>query len=396
MAFLSDENALREFERGIVDLITQSALQRAEHLLKQAIDQFGSLELRNAVDASPGGSGIEGWEDLCADMLEADQHFRNQGRNGIELVQLSLVNRQEGERPIGDLKVERKFFDSAGLNKYGTPEASGITSLDQPESPVRVTGLEDLMAIQRHKSPLGDIRGPARLQGLIDSSLSGLLLIVRYQQVVDRYLREKGLPLNASLVVQIDRVAWATEAGVYDFGPQARRMIAKAEHEPQPLDAAAEILAERTAERRSNSQAEVSRLIAEYREMYRILRMFPFYRFRARNKLADQFNSQLKLVCRARELSEQGVESRMSKHAFEEFLGRLAESMDPPSVDAALDPDHVDKLHERWVDLARAKDFKLGSPPLSMFELQLAWALKFGGPFVQARWEHAKPYRLER
>lgn len=30
---------------------------------------------------------------------------------------------------------------------------------------------------------------------------------------------------------------------------------------------------------------------------------------------------------------------------------------------------------------------------MSLFELNLAWALKFSGPIVQDRWEHAKPYQ---
>lgn len=318
-------------------------------------------------------------------MLEVDQQFRNQGKNGVKLALLSLVNRRQGERLIENLKIERVFFNSAELNKYGMPEGLGKTVISQSERLVCLTGLEDLMAIQRRSLPYSDARGPVGLGSRIDSTLSGLFLIIRYQQLIDRYLGEHGLPFKMSLVIQMDHAEWPMEVGIYDFGPQARRQIVAADDKAKSLEAASKILAKRTAERRTEFQAEVNRMFAEYREIYRILRMFPFYRFRARNKLAELFNSQLQLSCKARELPENGWGWRMGKGAFEDLLRRLADSMNPPSVDSALDPVHVDLLHERWVKLAKDKDFNLGSSPVSLFELNLAWALKFGGPFVQTR-----------
>ncbi len=35
------------------------------------------------------------------------------------------------------------------------------------------------------------------------------------------------------------------------------------------------------------------------------------------------------------------------------------------------------------------------APALSMFALNLAYAIKVGGPFVEDRWVHAKPYAKE-
>lgn len=60
-----------------------------------------------------------------------------------------------------------------------------------------------------------------------------------------------------------------------------------------------------------------------------------------------------------------------------------------PDIDDALDPAHTDALHERWLKTAKAKDFKLNAG-LSMFQLELAYAPKKGGPLVQDRWQHAK------
>jgi hypothetical protein len=97
----------------------------------------------------------------------------------------------------------------------------------------------------------------------------------------------------------------------------------------------------------------------------------------------------VQLWCKARELPQIGWGWRKGKGAFEDLLRRLAHSMNPPSMDSALDPVHVDLLHERRVKLAKDKDFNLGSSPVSLFERNLAWALTFRGPFVQTRWENA-------
>jgi hypothetical protein len=121
--------------------------------------------------------------------------------------------------------------------------------------------------------------------------------------------------------------------------------------------------------------------------------MFPFYRYKARNTLADQLTSQLKMCCKSQELPDVGVDWRMKKPNFEHFLRQIAEARKVASVDEALDVLHVNQLHDRWLRVARENDFDLGSRPMSLFELNLAWALKFGGPIVQYRWEHAKPYQ---
>lgn len=95
-------------------------------------------------------------------------------------------------------------------------------------------------------------------------------------------------------------------------------------------------------------------------------------------------------------LSAQGVGWRMRKSDFEKFLRQWVQVRKPDSVEDALDTRHVDSLHERWLKSAREQNFQFDSAPLSLFALNLAWALKFGGPVVQDRWEQAAPYRVER
>ncbi len=140
-------------------------------------------------------------------------------------------------------------------------------------------------------------------------------------------------------------------------------------------------------------QDETNEAIAELRELYRLVRMFAFYQYKARNELGDQLTNQLKGWCLSQKLPDAGVDWRMKKPDFERFLRQIAEARKVDSVDATLSVLHVNELHDKWLRIAQQKDFDLGTRPGSLFELGLAWALKFGGPLVQGRWQRVKPYQ---
>ena len=147
------------------------------------------------------------------------------------------------------------------------------------------------------------------------------------------------------------------------------------------------------AERIAILQSEMNQAIAELRELYRMVRLFPFYRYKARKTLGDALTDLLKTWCQSQQLPVAGVHWRMRRPNFERFLRQVAEARGTPSVDDALDVLHVNRLHDEWRRIARERDFDLGSRPNSLFELNLAWALKTGGPIVRTRWEQATPYR---
>ena len=80
-------------------------------------------------------------------------------------------------------------------------------------------------------------------------------------------------------------------------------------------------------------QAETSEAIAELRELYRLVRMFPFYQYKARNTLADQLTSQLKGCAKVRtcltRASTGACKSRISNASFDrsQKRARLLRSM---------------------------------------------------------------------
>ena len=98
-------------------------------------------------------------------------------------------------------------------------------------------------------------------------------------------------------------------------------------------------------------QAETSEAIAELRELYRLVRMFPFYQYKARNTLADQLTSQLKGWCQSQDLPDAGVDWRVQKPNFERLLRQIAEARKVASVDEALNVLHVNHLHDKWLRL---------------------------------------------
>jgi hypothetical protein len=377
---LSNDEELRSCERKVVSLIENSDLLRAESLVQEAIRQSATNQLKIVSEIPVDTLRIEGWREICADLLEANKWLEQRTGHRASRAILSLVNRDLVEK----LEVERKFYAAFTRDENAAPSP-------EMKRPVFVTGLEELMAVQRMSWP----RHPAEVlhQFKIDQLLCGLLLVIKVHQAIDHYLLAHGLPARLGVVVEMDHVSWSMEAGVHDFGPQARRLIGPLDVTLQPHDKVSEILAERQAERSANFQFEINKAIAELRELYRLVRMFPFYRYKARNKLADQLTSQLKGWCQSQALPDVGVDWRMRKPNFERLLRQIVQARRVPSVDGALDVLHVNQLHETWLRVAREMDFDLGSRPMSLFELNLAWALKIGGPIVQDRWEHAKPYQ---
>lgn len=139
---------------------------------------------------------------------------------------------------------------------------------------------------------------------------------------------------------------------------------------------------------RASAQLGVNEWIAELRELYRLIQIFPFYQHKTRSELCKQLTALVKL-----DLSDAEIDWRTPKSHFEQLIRKVAESRAAPSINGALDPAHVNELHDRWVALAREKNFDLGPRPTSLFAINLAYALKFGGHVVQDRWVRVKPYQ---
>jgi hypothetical protein len=410
LRFATDEE-LRVFERSISRFFWTQDFAGAEQVLLDALRAHPSSFSDICQTISQGAVSISGWDELYA-QIEA------LARNGSRCTAIEIDLSGHADRdvqPDGALEpgFECSYYDDSTFHfstasreeilsqcETGTMQWTGcFLDIDNALTCDGLAKLYSTLARYQHRYWRPRMAAPGSTamevpQDFVAFTLGRWFLYLRVHKALWSDLYTRGLPHRMPVVV-----------GQHDFGPllysvymsettcNSSDASSLTPARRQAGDAASAILAERQAERSANFQSEINGAIAELRELYRLVRMFPFYRYKARNTLADQLTSQLKMWCQSQELPEVGVDWRMRKPDFERFLRQIAEARRVPSVDEALDVLHVNQLHDRWLRVARERDFDLGSRPTSLFELNLAWALKFGGPIVQDRWEHAKPYQ---
>jgi hypothetical protein len=397
LRFATDEE-LSAFERSISRFFWTQDFTGAEQVLLDALRDHPSSFSDICQTIPQGAVSISGWDELYA-QIEA------LARNGSRCtaIEIDLSGHADREvEPDGALEpgFECSYYDDATFRfstasreeilsqcEIGTMKWTGcFLDIDNALTCDGVAKLYSTLAEYQHRywrPPMAALGSTAMEvpQDFVAFTLGRWFLYLRVHKALRSDLYTRGLPHRMPVVV-----------GQHDFGSPLYSVY-MSETICDSSDASSRILAERQAERSANVQSEYNKEIAELRELYRLVRMFPFYRYKARNKLADILTSQLKASCQSQELPDVGVDWRMRKPNFERLLRQIAEARGGPSVDDALDVLHVNQLHDRWLRVAREMDFDLGSRPTSLFELNLAWALKFGGPIVQDRWEHAKPYQ---
>ena len=384
---LSDDNELRAFDREILALIGRSELLQAENRVREAIGQAASASLKSTSDIPVGSLRIEGWRNLCADLAKADAILREKPGERLAFAVLDVDN----EASIPRLDINRSFYAAFERHENGGAYPSSFDTRVGIQRPVFIAGLEAVMAVQRTPWPGVDHESAIGHQIKIDRLLAGLLLATKVNQVFDCYLDTRGLPLQVSFALNTFSshpypLDWS------DLGPDARRFIEAPTIAVASPDLAAKLLAERQAADAGDFQVELNTFIAEIRELYRLVRCYPFHRFIGRYRLGTMLTSHLKAICSILEIPETGVSWRMSKPKFEALLRIFAEAKEIPSVEDALDVRHVNDLHEKRLKVAKQYGFELPLPHGTLFEIALAHSLKFGGPIVQERWENAKVY----
>jgi hypothetical protein len=308
--------------------------------------------------------------------------LRAETGSGATFADLVIDNQPSSPR----LELHRRFYGAFEQRDNGDAFSSGDFPRIGVGRPVFMTGLEALMAVQRtplsNNSSAGDY---------IDHLLAGLLLVVKLHQAFDDYLKTAGLPLPVGIVLETCRSRPEND----DFGPHSRRFVEATAAKLMAPKAADQLLAERRAEDARDHQARVNKMIAEYRELYRLLRLYPFYRFIGRNRLGGMLTHLLQFGCEALRMPSKGVGWRMNQAEFERLLRAIVVFQEPPSVEDALDVRHVNALHAKWLTVAREHEFAIAETEGTLFELLMRHSLKFGGAIVQERWASARDYVLE-
>lgn len=371
-----------KFEFEIADLIKRSELSLAERCVRDTIRQAASTSFKSVSNIPADSVRIEGWDSLCSDLVKADAMLRAENGSGATFADLVIDNQPSSPR----LDLHRRFYGAFEQRDNGDAFSSGDFPRIGVGRPVFVTGLEALMAVQRtplsNNSSAGDH---------IDHLLAGLLLVVKLHQAFDDSLKAAGLPLPVGIVLETCRSRPEND----DFGPHSRRFVEATAAKLMAPKAADQLLAERRAEDARDHQARVNKMIAEYREIYRLLRLYPFYRFIGRNRLGGMLTHLLQYGCEALRMPSKGVGWRMNQAEFERLLRAIVVFQEPPSVEDALDVHHVNALRAKWLTVAREHEFAIAETEGTLFELLMRHSLKFGGAIVQERWASAGEYVLE-
>jgi hypothetical protein len=343
---LASSDARQQFERQIVELIEQGHLRRADFLLREAIRAVGSPDLAAAAEP-PANLSIERWVALGADMLDADRFMHERDGHPAAAVTLELVNRDTDAQ----LLIERTFH-AATVIEQGRAVPDRAAAHWRPDferaDPIAIHGLERLMAIERQKMPSGTATAE-RERIAIDIQLAGLLLLVRYHQLVARALQQPGLPRPIVAQVGVHRTPWPMEPGVYDYAAEA-------------------IVAQRREAGRVKYDAITAQFVTEMREKRFLLQHWPWWKNMAqRANAVGLFESNLALTFG--QLMERGKPPAWDapEAEFEAALRDFATSRNPRDLDAVLGSNPSDdrsQLHLMFMD----------------------HALQFGGRNVQKHW----------
>lgn len=374
---LEEETAITQFEDGIRSLVNAGHGARAMAMVHRAALDNGLHELARLIDPKTIHPVLDAPEQLLRECTEFAALTGDCGVLCLGLHCESLSAPAERQGLIGRKAEHPPVRDLLGWQP------------DNAASPLHLEGLEAVFALVRQ--PYGS-PGFATEETLA-RKLALWAIAGAFVKAVKAALGDGALPTPITLELRGNTTPRSMEEGSVDLLPSFRAVIA-----PRTVDnptAAEQIRQQRKAANRKRFQQDWIRIVAETRETHRLIRYFPFYRAASRKKLAETWQGSLSISCSAAGIDPMPeISWRMSGNELTAILRRVMEAKGIPDVEDALDPAHTDALHERELAAARRADFVF-APALSMFALNLAYAIKVGGPFVEDRWVHAKPYARE-
>lgn len=369
---IGSDAELRQFEENIRALVEAGHAARAQAILHQAAlandyDALGAL-----IDPASSEADLRGWDEVLGDCTESLDRA-----DGPVTLELRLVARSHSS-PDDEQGLIRRYM------QYGD-EAPRLLSAE-PESATRLTGLDALFAFIRDT---GSDDFPDNVQRTI-ASWSIVAIFVR---TVATMVDHNPLPKGASIRLWPDFTVRSMESGYLDLLPGFSR-----EWTPQsqlPPNAAAQIAAERKASNLAQFQGEWIRTVAEMREIHRLLQYFPFHKALRRRNSARLWETRMEVHAQMGGLGESlRVPWTIPARDLTALWRSILAERQVPDIDDTLDPKHVDALHERYVAVIGANNFRM-QPGISLFEIELTAALTVGGAWVRVRWQDAKPYAEE-
>src|SRR5262249_35857583 len=149
------QHSFDAFREQIVELIEKSELARAEEGVLEAIRLFASEPLKVASRIDGASLRIVGWNELCADLLDANEKIQTETGKNCPLAVLWVFNRTGGgydERLSIGRSFHAAFAKIINLSGRISPnlDAGAVWRDQDPHmSPIWIEGLEQITAIHR-------------------------------------------------------------------------------------------------------------------------------------------------------------------------------------------------------------------------------------------------------
>ena len=374
---LHDKAATTQFENDIRSLVNAGHGARVIALVHRAALTNGQDELARVIDPKTLDPVIDRPEHLLSDCTEFAGLAGDGGtmRLLLHCESLSAPAEQQG-------MIRREAQRPEGQNMLGW-------SPDNSTSPIHLKGLDAVFGMVRQSYHAE----PSSASRKLRDSLALWAIAGSFVKAVKDALGGAAFPAQITLELRDHTTVRSMESGFIDLLPSFRAVITPPSTDDP--DASEQIRRAQTVKNLERFQEDWIRIVAETREIHRLIHYFPFYRRQSRKKLAETWEGSLAIACSAGGLDPKPkISWRMSGNGLTAILRCVLEGKGIPDVEDALDPAHTDALHERQLATAKAANFEF-APALSMFALNLAYAIKVGGPIVEDRWEHAKPYSKE-
>ena len=374
---LQGEGAVSQFENGIRALVEGGHGARALAMVHRVALANGLDELAHLIDPKTIHPVLDPPEQL---LRECTEFAGLAGDGGVLCLRLHCESLSAPTERQG--LIRRKAEHPPVRDLLGWQP-------DNAASPLHLKGLEAVFALVRQ--PYGS-PGSAT-DGTLARKLALWAIAGAFVKAVKAALGDAAFPAQISLELRDHRTPRSMEEGFVDLLPSFRAVITPhCVHNPA---AGEQIRRQRKAANLARFQNDWIRIVAEAREIHRLIHYFPFYRRKSRQQLAGIWEGTLGFACSAGGLDPKPeISWRMSGDELTAILRRVLEGKGVPDVEDALDPAHTDALHAREVAAAKAAGFVFPEEP-SKFVLELAYAIRFGGPLVEDRWVHAKPYARE-
>ncbi len=261
---------------------------------------------------------VDGWDEIAADCLQADENFAAKGQGKAATLTIELWCEEDS----GRIGLHRQF--------EATPPASGEWVPGDWGRSVTLGGI----SANVWREPLREEEG----------LLINVITVIQAHGAIDAALAGRGLPHPLDVVVTSRSLGRHSPDRSPALLNVTRQAVAPAIMNPAIATAAIE---RRKAENAARFEDMVGTQLAEYRELYRLVRLFPFYRFSSRRKVCDTLDDLLTTMCSIEDMPTRGVGWRMEPHAFEALLQTYAAKRKVRSVAATLRADRVDALHEQ-------------------------------------------------